>query len=453
MVAVADLTSQQVKTYLRHRTGLSGSDRAGEWYVRLLRSKWTWAGTAWVVACLGSSWILWTYMMASATAEDGTEIPGLNPDALWLSASRALPTMLFWIVCFILVDRYKPQRLLVWVMALGWGGSVAPFASAFINSWADAHMAVYNDMTGVSSLRTAVFIAPFVEEAMKGSAVFLIAILDRNRFTSRVSGAVVGGLVAAGFAFSENIVYYARAIVYGARTSGVGDVMGFLDNMVMLRGVLTCFGHPLFTMMTGIGIAFAVAARSKTIRVLAPAAGFMFAAFLHMSFNWWLSVLSNYMWPVLMVGWVIVGTVAIRLIIAMFRQGRTIAVRLGDYVSMGWMPANYPVAFSKLRHRAWTLMMSPWHGNVIRTWRLQVRATRLAMLREAITRGTIDHAGLWEERELIESIADLASRSGLADGRGLRPYWPWRNWFRRRQEAPKQVLKYSGVNPQWGPPA
>jgi len=113
------------------------------------------------------------------------------------------------------------------------------------------------------------------------------------------------------------------------------------------------------------------------------------------------------------------------------------------------------------------LLMSLWHANPLKTWQLQTKVTEMALLREAITRGTVDHGGLWRERELVGAIADLSAHGGLVLGRGLRPYWPWQasqrrgvrgtpavGWVgTRTNTVARPVLKYSGVNPQWGPPA
>ena len=46
---------------------------------------------------------------------------------------------------------------------------------------------------------------------------------------------------------------------------------------------MTFFGHPLFTAMTGIGLAVALRSKSKIVRIVAPLAGFCAAAFLHMA--------------------------------------------------------------------------------------------------------------------------------------------------------------------------
>jgi RsiW-degrading membrane proteinase PrsW (M82 family) len=433
----------------------------------LLTAQWTWIGLAWLALTVSCLVVLGQSVMADVTTSDGTVTPGLNWDALRLCAGLAWPTLLFWLACFVLVDRFRPQRPLIWAAAVCWGLAVAVTGSYFINSWVGAQMAVIDETSGVSAIRVAVFVAPFVEEGTKACGIFLIAWLDRSRFTSRVSGAVIGGLIGAGFAFTENIIYYARVVVYGSYTAGAGDVMAYLGELVWQRGVLTCFGHPLFTMMTGVAVGFALTSRSKMVRVIAPLAGYLLAAFLHMFFNLWASVLGEeQLTPALFIMvWMVVASVAWRLVMSSLAQSRTISRRLGDYVIMGWLPADFTGSFSTLRRRGWTLAISLWHGHPILTWRLQVAVTRLAMLREAITRGTVDDGADRFESQSLERIIALVQAGALVSGRGLRPYWPWRNWHwtwletRRRRRAVLQSpgasqasMKYSAVSPTWGPP-
>ena len=466
-MALADVTSPQVESYLRRRTGVAASTADLTRWQKLLASKWTWTAVCVIACAIASIVILIRSVMKTVTQSDGTQIPGLNADALWLAAGRALPTLIFWIVCFVLVDRYKPQRGLVWFLAVIWGACVAVTGAYYLNNWVGAHMAVVDETSGVSAVRLAVFVAPFVEEGMKACVIFLIASVDRNRFTSRVSGAVIGGLAGAGFAYTENIIYYARVVVYGSYTAGTGDVMNYLDQMVYMRGVVTCFGHPLFTMMTGIGIGFAVTSRSKIVRVIAPAAGYLTAALLHMFFNWAASFIPEAAFEPMafIVAWPMVFMVAIRLVMSSVAQGRTISWRLGDYVTMGWLPDSYPTALKKIRTRMWTLFISCWYANPIKTWQFQTSGIQLALLREQITRGTVDHGGLWREYELVEKISQLAHNGGLVDGTGLRPYWPWSKKARRRRfaapipvsdtarETTGSLLKYSAIDPRWGPPS
>jgi hypothetical protein len=107
--------------------------------------------------------------------------------------------------------------------------------------------------------------------------------------------------------------------------------------------------------------------------------------------------------------------------------------------------------------------MSIWHGSVVKTWKLQVRVTELAMLAEAISRGTVDEGALFREYDLINEIRELDTSGGLYTGKGLRPYLPWNAVLHRRDRemvahSPEHgtttdtSVKYSAVDPRWAPP-
>ena len=57
------------------------------------------------------------------------------------------------------------------------------------------------------------------------------------------------GSVALGFAMMENVAYYMRAFNSGGAHQ--------LELVFILCSVLAPFGHPLFTSMTGLGVAYA----------------------------------------------------------------------------------------------------------------------------------------------------------------------------------------------------
>jgi RsiW-degrading membrane proteinase PrsW (M82 family) len=414
-------------------------------------------------------------MTAPVAQTGGSTIPGLNDDALWLSAKYALRTLIPLTVLFLLADRFRPQRLLIWAIALLWGGSVAVDLSLNINTWVSSRMAVVDQVGGTQQERTAIYVAPFVEEAAKATVIFLIAFLDRGRIVSRLSGIVLAGLSAIAFAFSENIVYYARVVVYGSYTESAGNVQAALMEIVKLRGLYTCFGHPLFTMMTGVGVAVALRQRSKLVRVVAPLAGYLLAALSHMMFNFVASLPDQELQlrMYFLVALPLVGGAVLLVVMTCLSQGRLIRDRSNDYVVMGWLPASYPYLFARLRTRGWALVMSLWHGSFWSTWRLQRAVTELAYLRDAITRGLVDQDGLGREHELIERIRRLRSQRAIENPQGLRPYL-WRRrtkkigypapvdpalpWASPGPETgvagpPVGVTRFTAVDPRWGPPA
>jgi Predicted membrane protein len=461
----------------RRRNGLprAARTRSGSIWQRLLHSGWTWlllAATVVFAAALASQWQL----MTADVPVDGGVIEGVNPAAIRTAATLALPTLAVWTVLFLLADRYRPQRLAMWYLALGWGAAIATFLSIHVNTWAGQRLSIAGDGDPASSARAAIFVAPFVEEAAKATVLFGIAILSRYRLTSKVSTIVLAGLSAAGFAFTENIIYYARVIVYSSQNIGVGDADAALAQIVWLRGVLTAFGHPLFTMMTGIGLAVALRTRSKVVRVLAPLVGYLAAAGLHMLFNSQATVADGraqtVLYFVLAVPMVLGAlTYVIRQILA---EGRRIRTRLGDYVQLGWLPASDQVVNARLRTRLWALLVGITNGP--RVWwatvRLQRALTELAYLRDGQVRGLYDEAATLRARELVE-LAHQLRPLAIADPRGLRlnlprlrrprtvsyqpPNYPGPaglggNWPAPGQPAQLGSPGYSAVDPGWGPP-
>ena len=443
---------------------------------RFTRSRWLWASVVVLLMGIFSLVRLNVILTADVKTDAGT-VPGLNSDALWQSANYAFPTLAVWALLFLAVDRWKPQRWLLWALALFWGSSIAAYGAIVVNSWASERLSIDQNGNQLAGARAAIYVAPFVEEFFKATVVFLVAFLDRRRLTSKLSLVSLAGLSAIGFAFSENIVYYARAIVYGSMQASTGDVATAVAQLVQTRGLWTSFGHPLFTSMTAIGLAIGLRSRAKVVRFLAPIAGYLTAALLHMTFNTVASLFpDNYQKTIyFMVALPLVAAAVLYAAFQVVREGRLIRNRLSDYVMAGWVPDTYPYLFSNTLQRARMLALSPWWGNVVATYKLQRAVSELAYLRDQITRGTVDAAGLWRERELLYAIRDFHAAGALDDARGLKPYWkkprlayapgwqppayPGPAGIGGQFPAPAPVLAPLGsaptqrnVDPRWGPP-
>ncbi len=107
---------------------------------------------------------------------------------------------------FIWLDRLRPEPRWLLGVALLYGGLVATLVSLELNGWLAG---LIGDRSGATP-RSAVFVAPWVEEAAKAAIIFLIVVWRRHDFNAVVAGVVYGGLVGIGFAFTENIVYYGQ---------------------------------------------------------------------------------------------------------------------------------------------------------------------------------------------------------------------------------------------------
>lgn len=377
---------------------------------RLVTSPLFWLFVVMLMAYSACITLLYFQVVPDRKVPGGTMV-GLGTEAIPKAARYAAYTVIPLTALFLWLDRFRPQRFFVWLMAFGWGACVATYFAANINSWAAQHLAIMGNGDPATGPRAAIYVAPFVEEAMKASVLFWIAILMRYRWVSRVSGVVLAGLSASAFAFVENILYYGRIYRAAARTFGANEPMYYLHRLFLQRGVLTCFAHPLFTSMTGIGLAIAIRSRSKLVRVLAPLAGYLTAAFLHMAFNATVSLVPS--GPALIFMYVLalalVLGVTIFVIRGLLAQGRLVRHRLEDYVRGGWLPETDPQAFGRLRTRFRALWQALWHGPVVllHTFLIQRYATELAYLRDGIVRGITDDGGLRREQYLLGRIAEL----------------------------------------------
>lgn len=410
---------------------------------RLLRSRLAWLTAVMLVAYAVCLVLLYRQVVPDQEVPGGV-LPGLGREAVPIAARYAAITAVPLSLLFLWADRFRPQRFWVWLMAFGWGACVATYVSAGVNTWAASHLSIIGDGDPATGARAAIFVAPFVEEAAKASVLFWLAILMRYAWVSRLSGIVLAGLSAAAFAFVENILYYGRAYRYAARTIGAVSPEQALQQTFVLRGLFTFFGHPLFTAMTGIGLAVALRSKSKTVRVVAPLAGFCVAALLHMAFNTVASMLAGTQQVLVLV------FVAVPLVLGLvgfvvrqlFREGRLVRTRLGDYVRVGWLEPDDPQPLSRLRTRLRAL----WHAlflgpaTFLATLRLQRRVTELAYLRDSMDRGLVDAAGQRRERVLLAQLRTLRPRAVIEPvGRAV---YPWQR-LRRRSGRYAAVRAYS----------
>jgi RsiW-degrading membrane proteinase PrsW (M82 family) len=182
------------------------------------------------------------------------------------------------VAVFLWIDRWEPEPAKLLWLAFAWGACGATLTALLINNTA----AVVGDLLlgkGGGDTVSAVVSAPLIEEAAKGAFVLGMLLRRRHEFDGVVDGIVYGGMCAAGFAFTENIYYFGRVFVeHGFGNTGV--IGAFI-----LRGVLAPFTHPLFTVMTGIGLGIASASARRAVRVLAPLGGYLLAVGLHALWN------------------------------------------------------------------------------------------------------------------------------------------------------------------------
>jgi protease PrsW len=177
---------------------------------------------------------------------------------------------------YLWLDRYEPEPPSLLALGLAWGAFVACFAAVMLEG-------IGGVVAGLSSDQGVAFVAPVIEEAVKGA--FLVALLwwRRDELDGILDGIVYAGMVGIGFAFTENILYLAAAY-NGTDGIGPGGTRALTETFV-IRCLASPFAHPLFTAFIGVGVGLAVGARSRAGRVFFPLVGYVIAVLAHSVWN------------------------------------------------------------------------------------------------------------------------------------------------------------------------
>ncbi|MGA9750051.1 MAG: PrsW family intramembrane metalloprotease [Nocardioides sp.] len=179
------------------------------------------------------------------------------------------------IAAFLWLDRYEPEPVRLLALAFAWGAVVATAAALVLQS-------LDQFVLGTAENWSAAVVAPITEEAAKGLFVVLLVWSRRHAIDGVLDGIVYAGLVGVGFAFTENILYLGAAYMGGAEAGpgGLGSAVG----VFVIRGIFSPFAHPLFTVLIGVGVGYAVVGRSR-MRWIAPLIGYLLAVLAHAAWN------------------------------------------------------------------------------------------------------------------------------------------------------------------------
>lgn len=186
-----------------------------------------------------------------------------------------LPVPIY-IMLLLWLDRYESEPLWMLSTAFLWGALVAVFIAIILNTINGAIVAAATRSDQIGQNFGAVISAPIVEESAKALILLILFFWKREEFDGIVDGVVYAGMVGLGFAMTENVLYYGRAVEGGA---------GVLTFVFVLRGLAAPFSHPLFTSMTGIGLGWARQSNNGFVKLVAPVVGFMLAILLHATWN------------------------------------------------------------------------------------------------------------------------------------------------------------------------
>jgi len=206
---------------------------------------------------------------------------------LLIGAETGLVELMIGMVCAILpvpiyvilllwIDRYESEPLWMLATTFFWGALVAILIALIFNTGVEIIAMIATHSDEVASHVGAVISAPIVEESAKALILVIFFFWKKDEFDGIVDGIVYAGMAGLGFAMTENILYYGRAIQKGPE---------MLTAVFILRGMAAPFSHPLFTSMTGIGLGWSRQSRRSFVKFGMPILGFMLAILMHATWN------------------------------------------------------------------------------------------------------------------------------------------------------------------------
>ena len=130
---------------------------------------------------------------------------------LCLSIFFGIAPMVVYALAVRAFDRFEKEPWLLLIATFIWGAVIAAGAAFIINTALGIGVYFFTGSETATELSTGVFIAPVVEESLKGLAVLAVFLFFYREFDSVLDGILYASMVGFGFAATENIYYiYAR---------------------------------------------------------------------------------------------------------------------------------------------------------------------------------------------------------------------------------------------------
>ncbi|BCW67232.1 hypothetical protein NicSoilB4_19950 [Arthrobacter sp. NicSoilB4] len=294
------------------------------------------------------------------------------------------------------IDRWEPEPRPLLLFAFVWGAVVSIAVTMLLQPYFSA---VAGPASGLDYTTFAVTVqAPVVEEFAKSLGLLLLLLFARKHFDGPVDGVVFAFTIAAGFAFTENILYFGRAI---AESSDPGTEFAVV---FFLRGVMSPFAHAIFTGTTGLIMGFAARRWHNGLSVLAFAVGLVPAMLLHSAWN---RMGADFLATYLLVQVPIFLLAVLVIVLLRVAERRLTRQRLTEYAAAGWFSAAEVDMLATSGGRRSALRWAKSTGRGPQMKALLEAATQLAFTRQRILSGRDVPAHLLDERHQLAEIASL----------------------------------------------
>lgn len=250
-----------------------------------------------------------------------------GPLSVIIGIILALPTAAIMVGAVLFMDRLEPEPKTKLAFVFLWGAGPAILVAFLLNSFVMAPLFTLLAGKALGDVLAASVGAPLVEETCKGAVLLLLLLRRRDEIDGPTDGIIYAAMVGLGFALVENVLYYFRL---------TAEPLPVLGITFFLRGIGSPLAHPLFTSMTGLGIAYA-ANRRGSQGVLAIIGGWIAAMFLHGLWNFGASlnigprILLVFTLPSIGV-YLILACVLVGLIVILVRDRRRIVGLIQRYL-------------------------------------------------------------------------------------------------------------------------
>lgn len=341
----------------------------------------------------------------------GYLVLGLGPAAFVICAILALVPLAVVITAITIIDRWEPEpRPALWFAFL-WGAAASIAIALIVDFGVQVAVAVASDgQSTTSDLWGSVIQAPIVEEGAKAVGVLILLLFFRKQFDGPVDGLVYGATVAAGFAFTENILYFGQALI---ESGGVG--LGFT---FVLRGIMSPFAHVMFTACTGVALGFAARRKGFLKGVGIFFAGLVLAMALHALWNgssFVVEGLDGFFLVYFVVQVPLFALAVVFVVLLRKSEAKLTRARLTEYAEAGWFSAAEVDMLSsgagRRQARRWAHTLPG--GNGPAALKSFIRhSTRLAFTRQRLLVDRANIAPQHDEAELLDAI--LGDRVALA---------------------------------------
>ena len=328
----------------------------------------------------------------------------LGPSAFVLCGILALVPLGICLLGLRWIDRWDPEPRGALLFAFLWGAGTSVVVTLLLGSYVVELLGSAFSTTSPEVIGP-VLQAPLVEEFAKGVGVLILVYTRRSHFDGPVDGIVYAGTVAAGFAFTENILYFGSAVMESGNVSSLVGVF-------ILRGLFSPFAHVMFTSLLGFVLGYALSRGGGNGRILgAFVLGLIPAIAGHMLWNGGTLVLFNNFLLFYLVVQVPLFVAAVIAVVLLRRSERRLTeARLGDYAHAGWFT---PEEVHMLATRPGRSQALAWARSVgaEQDMRAFIRTgARIAYTRQRLLGGRRDADYAAEERALLEEATQRRTR-------------------------------------------